>query len=156
VALAQRVGFEDAATLREIAIGAMLHDVGKSRIASDILTQNTPLTDQQWEIMKLHPTYGYEMVRAVENVGEIALDIVLHHHEKLRGGGYPDKLSGRLISPFVRLVSICDAFDALTTERPHQEAMPSFKALSFMRTQIAEDFDADYFRAFVTMMGERL
>jgi HD-GYP domain-containing protein (c-di-GMP phosphodiesterase class II) len=72
----------------------------------------------------------------------------------MSGKGYPDGMSGNELSPFVRIVSIADVFDALTTERPHQKSKSSFAALSLMNTQISDDFDRDYFRAFVSLMGK--
>jgi len=153
VSLAQRSGHASSATLRELAIGALLHDVGKSRISPEILASSAALSERQWEEMRQHPVYGHEILSATGAVGEIALDIVLHHHEKRRGGGYPDNLSGDSISPFVRIVSIADVFDALTTNRPFQQAQKTFTALSIMRTRLAADLDPELFRAFVDMMG---
>lgn len=153
VALAQRSGEEDPATLRELAIGALLHDVGKSKVDPTILNCQGSLTSTQWEKMKLHPVHGYELLSPTGTISEIALDIVLHHHEKLRGAGYPDNLSGNAISRFVRIVTIADIFDALTTDRPFQKARTTFAALSFMRSQVANDLDSDLFRVFVSMMG---
>ena len=154
IALAQRAGFTDSASLQEMATGALLHDVGKSKIDAAILESSNALSLKEWEILKKHPQYGHEMLSATGSLGEIALDIVLHHHEKARGGGYPDGLRGDLISPFVRLVTIADVFDALTTERTFQKARSSFSALSLMRKQIAMDLDVDFFRLFVLMMGQ--
>lgn len=153
VSLAQRSGFGSPATLRELAIGALLHDVGKSRIDHEILVADGTLSERQWEEMKLHPRYGYDILASTGAVGEIALDIVLHHHEKRRGGGYPDNIDGDTLSPFVRIVSIADIFDALTTNRSFQRARKSFPALSIMRTKLANDLDPDLFRVFVDMMG---
>jgi len=103
--------------------------------------------------MKLHPVHGHELLSSTGTISEIALDIVLHHHEKIRGAGYPDNLKGSAISRFVRIVTISDIFDALTTDRPFQKARTTFAALSFMRSQVANDLDADLFRIFVSMMG---
>jgi len=153
VSLAQRTGHASPATLRELAIGALLHDVGKSRIDPQILASSAALSERQWDEMRKHPQYGHEILSATGTVGEIALDIVLHHHEKRRGGGYPDNLDGDSISPFVRIVSIADIFDALTTNRPFQQAQKTFTALSIMRTRLAADLDPELFRAFVDMMG---
>jgi HD-GYP domain-containing protein (c-di-GMP phosphodiesterase class II) len=153
VFLAQRAGYADPASLREIANGSLLHDVGKSKISPRILSSKEPLTRQEWEELERHPVYSYEILRETSCLGEIALDIVLHHHEKLSGGGYPDGLSGDSISPFVRIVTISDTFDALTTERPFQPACSSFVALNRMRLEMDADLDKDLFRAFVGMMG---
>jgi len=153
VALAQRAGYGDAATLRELATGALLHDVGKTRVDSAILESPGPLSLEQWDALKKHPAEGHDMLASTDSLGEVALDIVRHHHEKVRGGGYPDGLAGDRISPFVRIVTIADVFDALTTHRPFQRARASFNALSLMTTQLAVDLDRELFRLFVGMMG---
>ena len=153
VALAQRASENDPATLREVAMGALLHDIGKSKIDPEILNCRGSLTNEQWETMKRHPVDGYEMLSDTGAVGEIALDIVRHHHERLGGGGYPDNLKGNFISRFVRVISIVDVFDALTTDRLYQKARSSFAALNLMRLQVANDLDPDLFRTFVGMMG---
>jgi putative nucleotidyltransferase with HDIG domain len=153
VALAQRSGITDPALMRELAVGALLHDVGKSRIDPLILNSPESLSEDQWVIMKMHPKYGYDMLSQLGSVGEVALDIVLHHHERVRGGGYPNSLCGPAISDFVRIVSIADTFDALTTERPFQKAITSFNAISMMNTKYAGDFDSRLLRLFVSMMG---
>ena len=153
VALAQRAGYGHASTLRELASGALLHDVGKGKIDSVVLTSPNPLTESQWESMRRHPVYGYEMLAPTASLGEIALDVVLHHHENVNGDGYPDGLDPEMLSPFVRIVTIADCFDALTTERPFQKAYSTFDALSVMKEQIAFDLDPELFKIFVTMMG---
>lgn len=153
VALAQRAGFSDPATLRELAVGALLHDVGKSKIDSTILYKATPLTDHEWEIMKRHPALGHDILNEAGSIGEIALDIVLHHHEKFHGSGYPDNLTGTRISELVRIVTIADTFDAMTTDRPFQSARTSFTALSTMNIKHGADFDRSLLKVFVGMMG---
>jgi len=153
VALAMRSGVQDKAALRELANGALLHDVGKSRIAPEILNKTTGLTTAEWEIMKEVPRLGYEMMAATNCLGEIALDIILHHQERLSGHGYPDKLKDQEISRFVRIVSIADAFDALTSDRFHQKPRSSFEALQVMQRDMRHDLDPELFRTFVEMMG---
>lgn len=153
VALAEFSGYAASSTLREIALGALLHDVGKSRIDAAILNSPDALTAEEWSLMKQHPRFGYDMLVATRSVGEVALDIVLHHHENVRGDGYPDAIKGQGLSPFVRVVSIADVFDALTTDRPWQASRNSFEALSLMTSQIAVELDRDLFRSFVTLMG---
>ena len=153
IALAQRLGFTDAATLRELGMGAMVHDVGKSKVDPEILTSPEALTHGQWEIMKQHPQFGYDMLAATGSMGEIALDIVLHHHEKMNGAGYPDGLNAGRLSPLVRIVSIADVFDALTTDRCFQKSRTSFKALSMMNLLTNNELDRDLFKTFVSMMG---
>ena len=144
VSLALREGM-DVSTLRRYAMGSLLHDIGKSEIDSDILHCKGKLSDEQWRIMKLHPVYGCDIV----------LDVTRHHHEKLSGKGYPDGLKGDDVSTFVRISTIADIFDALTTRRPYKDAMPSFPALSLMKDEMLGDLDPELFRRFVMMVGSR-
>lgn len=155
VALAMRAGFSDAPTLRELANGALLHDIGMSRIDARLRNAPVSLTPDQWERVKRHPADGHEMLAETGNLGEVALDIVLHHHEKLNGQGYPHGLSNRELSPFVRIVSLANVFDALTTDRPHQPARKTFPALHVMQSEMRNEIDPDLFRMFVEMMGLR-
>ncbi len=153
VALAQCSGYTHPAMLREIAMGAMLHDVGKSKIDPAVLYSPNPLTEREWESVRRHPVYGHEMLLATGSVGEIALDIVLHHHENMNGDGYPDGLPAEEISPFARMVTIADCFDALTTVRPFQDSRSSFEALTLMKEQMSLDIDRALFKNFVALMG---
>ncbi|HIJ66351.1 MAG TPA: HD domain-containing protein [Candidatus Hydrogenedentes bacterium] len=153
VALAQRAYRLDFPTLLEFGQGALFHDVGKSMIDPLILNSRTRLSDEQWEIMKRHPVLGYDLLEKADGLGDIGLDIVRHHHEKISGKGYPDGLRGGSISPYVRMVAVADVFDALTTRRPHRQAMSSFKALKLMHEEMLADLDKELFTIFVKMMG---
>ncbi len=153
VALAMQAGYADHATLREIANGALLHDVGKSTLPKEMLDKNDELSELEWEQMREHPQTGYDMLHNTGSVGEIALDIVLHHHERLDGSGYPHGLSGKSISPFVRIVSLADIFDALTTDRFHQPAKTSFQALRTMQRRMLPQVDITLVRSFIEMLG---
>jgi HD-GYP domain-containing protein (c-di-GMP phosphodiesterase class II) len=153
IALAMRSGYIDPATLREVANGALLHDVGETTLPPDLKNKEGQLTSEEWKLMRAHPEEGVKLLQKTGCLGEIAQDIVLCHHEKLNGHGYPNKLKGDQISPFVRIVTIADIFDALTTERFHQKRMSSFEALKLMRETMRDELDMDLFRNFVTMMG---
>lgn len=152
IALCMRAGYVDPATLREVANGALLHDVGETLLNRKTLKKTGALTTAEWEEVKKHPEKGCEVLKKTGGLGEIALDIVLHHHEKLNGTGYPHGLKGDELSIFVRIVSIADIFDALTTERHHQKARSSFDALKLMGETMREELDTDLFRHFVSMM----
>lgn len=153
VTLAQRVGFTDPMLLQEFGEGILLHDIGKSMIDPSITNCKGKLSDEQWKAMRMHPVYGYDIMREHGNLTDNALDVVRHHHEKIRGGGYPDNLKGKQINPLVRISTIADIFDALTTRRSYKDAMGTFEALKIMRDEIDGDLDEDYFRAFVGMMA---
>lgn len=153
IALCMRAGYLDPATLREVANGALLHDVGETR---GTVNKSGALTPNEWEKVKRHPEVGRQILQKTGGLGEIALDIVLHHHEKLDGSGYPHGLRDDEISAFVRIVTIADIFDALTTERHHQKARSTFDALKLMGETMRSHLDMDLFRHFVSMMGANL
>ncbi|MBX3176252.1 MAG: HD domain-containing protein [Candidatus Hydrogenedentes bacterium] len=152
VSLAGRLGMP-AAEMDQFAHGALLHDIGKRRIDAGIVNAKGGLTDAQWEQMKQHPTHGYEILRAHGEASELALDVTRHHHEKLNGRGYPDGLAGEEISPWARITTIADIFDALTTKRSYKDAMDTFLALGFMKDKMWDEIDRDFFRVFVSMLA---
>ncbi len=150
--LAQRLG-HSADEIRIFGQGALLHDVGKSKISPDIVNARGKLTNEQWNEMRLHTVYGDEILREQGVTNPIILDVTRHHHEKLNGKGYPDGLKGDEISHWARICTIADIFDALTTRRSYKEAMNSFPGLQFMREHMSDEIDQQYFRAFVGLMG---
>ena len=155
VALAQRTCIDCLDELRAFGQAALLHDIGKCMVGEDVLQCTGPLDDDQWRRMKLHPVHGFEILADTGLLCDRGLKVVRHHHEKLCGGGYPDGIPGDRIGPWVRLTTICDIFDALTTRRPYKEALGTFPALTLMRDTMRDDLDGGYFQAFVKMMGER-
>jgi putative nucleotidyltransferase with HDIG domain len=153
LALAQRVGFDDREVLCEFGEGTLLHDVGKSQIDQSIVNSTTKLTFEEFEVIKQHPAIGYEILLEQGGLGDMALDVVRHHHEKMHGGGYPDDLRHNKLSPFVRMCTIADIFDALTTQRTYKDAMPTFEALKLMKTEMQRDVDPQLLEAFILLMG---
>ncbi len=153
MALALRLGYQDLTLLREFGEGTLLHDIGKGVIDPTIVNCTSGLTDAQWRILKRHPLYGYDLLDKPGGLGETGLDVVRHHHEKLSGRGYPDRLTRTRITPLARIIAITDCFDALTTRRPYRAEVSSFRALRIMKTEMADDLDPEYFRAFVMLMG---
>lgn len=153
VALAQRIGFKDSDTLRELGDGALLHDVGKSLVDPDLLNFPGIYNAEQLEKMKKHTVFGHTLLTEHGLISASALDVVRHHHEKLGGQGYPDGLDGDTITPFARICAIADVFDALTTTRTYKDAMDSFPALKLMNEEMLQGLDQEYFRIFVAMMG---
>ena len=153
VSLAQKVMKNDP-HLHDFGVGALLHDIGKSQISEDIINCKGKLSDEKWEEMRKHPVYTHEILTKQGNVGEIGIDVARHHHEKLGSGkGYPDGLKGAEITPYTRIVTIADIFDALTTKRSYKNAMETFPALKLMKEEIADDLDPEFFETFVKMMA---
>ena len=153
-ALAQRLGHSEE-ELRIFGQGALLHDIGKSLISPTIVNARGKLTDEQWQEMRMHTVYGYDILCEQGVKNEVILDVTRHHHEKLNGKGYPDSLKAGEISKWARMCTIADIFDALTTRRSYKEAMNSFPGLQFMKEHMSEEIDQQFFRAFVGLMGSR-
>lgn len=128
--------------LRELGLAAMLHDVGKLRISTDIFNKPGSLTDAEYEEIKLHTVYGEEML-AGEPALAGAAAIVRSHHERVDGAGYPDGRSGTEIPLASRIIAVCDAFDAMTHDRPHRAAMPIGMANAVLREHAGSQWDAN-------------
>lgn len=154
IALAQWLGYEDRTQLGEIGAGALLRDIGMTRIDRAIRENPGRLTVSEYEALKAHPVYSEQIMRGQGETSRIALDLARHHHEKVDGTGYPDRLAGDEIAATVRVLTIVDIFDALTTTRPYQRPLGSFDALQLMQTQMKGELDVDYLRAFIGMMGK--
>lgn len=120
--------------------GALLHDMGKIGIPDPILHKPAALTGEEWEIMRKHPQFVYDMLYAVEYLRP-ALDIPYCHHEKWDGSGYPRGLKGEDIPLAARLFAIVDVWDALTSDRPYRPAWSEVDALGYIREQSGKHFD---------------
>lgn len=153
LALAQRTSMVEPAALREFGNGALLRDVGMGQIDSRIVNDPGQLSVQDYEVLKQHPILGEETLRNLGGLSKMSLDIVRHHHEKMNGTGYPDALTKNEIHPLVRICSIGDIFNALTTHRSYRRAYSSFDALKIMSTEMRDELDTDYLRVFVELMG---
>jgi cyclic di-GMP phosphodiesterase len=119
-ALAKLVGVEDAATLDNIRKGALLHDIGKIAIPDAILKKPTRLSAAEWEKIKLHPVLGYGLIKEVKLVKEIG-NVILYHHERYDGTGYPRGLEKEAIPLEARVFALADALDAITSHRPYRK-----------------------------------
>lgn len=153
IGLAARAGLGSPKELSEFGTGALLRDLGMTQIPESIRDNAGKLTVSQFEQLKRHPEAGERMMRNLGVNSALAVDLVRHHHEKLDGTGYPDRLSGPDIHPLVRVLTIADVFDALTTTRTHQPAMTTFEALRLMKTQMRHELDQDILAVFIQMMG---
>ena len=109
--------------IRSIAMGAWLHDIGKLAIPDSVLLKPGPLTDSEWEIMRRHARIGYELVKSIAFLAGAA-EIVLTHHERFDGSGYPQKMKGGEIPFGARIFAVADTLDAMTSDRPYRAALP--------------------------------
>ncbi len=151
--MVKKVGIRDMGWVYNFSLGALLIDLGKANIDKNLLNQETPLNSAQWKIMRKHPVWSAETLKTHGIIDEVVLNIVLHHHEKLSGKGYPDEYRGNQIPKYVRIVTICEIFDALTTKRSYNNAADSFSALKMMQDKMSGDIDPDIFKVFVQMLS---
>lgn len=120
--------------------GALLHDIGKMGVPDRILLKPEPLSEQEWEIMRRHPTYAYELLFPISYLHP-ALDIPYYHHEKWDGTGYPRGLKGEEIPIAARIFAVADVWDALRSDRPYRQAWSEEKAFEYIREQAGKHFD---------------
>ncbi|MCC7054357.1 MAG: diguanylate cyclase [Gemmatimonadaceae bacterium] len=145
-ALARRAGVEED-MIFWFRIGALLHDVGKIVISSEILNKTDGLTPDEWDVMKLHPGAGADILREINFPYDVNA-IVRHHHENWDGTGYPDALGGERIPLWARIVCLADVYDALTSDRSYKQALPHEAAIEVMRNDVRRQFDPALFALF--------
>ncbi len=150
--LARRVGLSDA-HLVPIRRGALLHDIGKMGVPDQILLKPGPLTDDEWTLMRLHPTYAHEMLCPVDFLRP-ALDIPWCHHEKWDGTGYPRRLAGEEIPLAARLFAVADVWDALRSDRPYRAGWTEARIYDHLRSLSGTHFDPQAVAAFLEMMAD--
>lgn len=128
--------------------GAYLHDLGKVATPDAILHKPGRLSDEEWRTMRQHVTAGYRVAAQLEFLPRATLETVLHHHERWDGRGYPHGLQGAEIPLLARIFSVCDVYDALTSERPYKKAWSHEAALAEIRAQAGAQFDPQVVEAF--------
>ncbi len=151
VALAKQLGLDDTQT-RLCGLAGLLHDMGKVAMPTEVLNKPGKLTDAEFDIMRTHPTEGYKMLMASPGVDAVSLDVVLHHHEKMDGSGYPEKLQSDAISLHAKMGAVCDVYDAITSNRPYKRGWDPAESLRRM-AEWKGHFDPLVFQAFVKSMG---
>jgi putative nucleotidyltransferase with HDIG domain len=152
IALGRKLGLDEA-TLQQAGMAGLLHDIGKMGVPSEVLNKPGKLTDEEFVVVKRHPTQGWEILRAAGMSDEIALDVCLHHHERIDGRGYPEKLSGEQISLFARMGAVCDVYDAISSERCYKQPWPPGEAIKKMASWREGQFDDRVFQAFLKTVG---
>lgn len=135
--------------------GALLHDIGKIGIPEHILMKNGKLTDEEYEIIKSHPTLGHNMIKHVGDFHKNGiLDIILYHHERYDGKGYPTGLKGNQIPLFARIVAVADTFDAMTTKRVYREELNFEYTLGVIRENKGAQFDPEIVDIFLSLFEQ--
>ncbi|TXH88583.1 MAG: HD-GYP domain-containing protein [Rhodoferax sp.] len=152
VALAKQLGLDDEQT-RHAGTAGLLHDLGKALMPMDVLNKPGKLTDAEFAIIKKHPEEGHRMLLSGKNAPPVALDVCLHHHEKIDGSGYPEGLAGDQISLYARMGAVCDVYDAITSNRPYKAGWDPAESLRKMAEWSKGHFDPSIFQAFVKSLG---
>jgi len=153
MAVADRLGI-DALTKRNVEFGALLHDVGKIRVPKEIIRKPGRLTEAEWAIVRQHTIFGEEMLRRVGGTLSSVGKVVRHSHERWDGTGYPDGLEGERIPIEARIVCACDAFNAMTTNRPYRPAMALTEAEQELRRCSGSQFDPEVVAALLSELQE--
>nr|WP_257626517.1 MULTISPECIES: HD-GYP domain-containing protein [Janthinobacterium] len=151
-ALARELGLAPE-QVRSAGLAGLLHDIGKMAVPTAILNKPGSLSEAEFSSVRAHPAAGHRMLREVGEIDPVALDVCLHHHEKLDGSGYPEGLRGEEISLFARMGAICDVYDAITSNRPYKQGWCPADSLRRMAAWRGGHLDAQLFAAFVKCLG---
>lgn len=135
-------------TILKLGVGALLHDIGKTKIRESILKKQDKLSFAEYEEMKLHAAYGYEILKNINGISEESAIIALNHHEKFDGTGYPSRLTGNNIDFLSQIVSVCDVYDALINVRSYKRGFKPNDAFDFILSKTGTYFNIDVVKAF--------
>jgi len=148
--LAREALLEDRKVI-QVTIAALLHDLGKLEIPTELLNKPGPLSDDEWQTVRRHPELGMDVIKQIKPFEELAT-IVLHHHERYDGRGYPNGLAGEAIPLEARIIAIADAYDAMTTYRTYRPGRSSDAALFEIEREAGFQFDPDLVRLFCKIL----
>ncbi|MBN2140276.1 MAG: HD domain-containing protein [Desulfovibrionaceae bacterium] len=153
LAVLQNMPDMDRQLLLDCGMGALLHDIGKTEVPVEILNKPPEdLSDQEWETVKTHPPKGMRICSSLD-LSSAAIGCILFHHEKMDGSGYPGGLKGEEIPLEVRALSVCNVYDALTTDRPFAKALAPFEALKVMKEEMPGAFDNRFYKRLVFVLN---
>lgn len=139
--------------LELLGLGALLHDIGKMYVPDEVLNKPGKLTRDEFEIIKRHPVDGHRLLVSKDDMPQVSLDIVLHHHERTDGTGYPAGLTDAQIHKLVKMASIVDVYDAITSDRCYHDGMSPYEGLKNMYNWIEGNFDPESMQQFIKCLG---
>lgn len=148
VILGMALGLDDM-KLRDLGIGALMHDVGKTKIPNEILNKRDKLTEEEIEIIKKHPEAGFEVLRKCDTLNRNSVNVALGHHERYDGSGYPFGLLNNQIHYFSKIVSVVDAFDAMNSDRVYRSGMETSKVVKYLEMMSNKLFDGEIVKKFI-------
>ena len=152
IALARQLGLGET-EVRSAGVAGLLHDVGKMLVPLEVLNKPGRLTDSEFALVKDHPAKGHTFLVDSHNIDPMALDVCLHHHEKVDGTGYPKKLKGDAISLAAKMGAVCDVYDAITSNRPYKSGWDPSESMRQMGLWASGHFDLPVFQAFAKTLG---
>ena len=138
----------DELKLRDLGVGALLHDVGKMKVPPEVLNKPDKLTKDEWETIKKHTVWGFEMLRHQEELSLLSSHIAFQHHERCDGLGYPRGLSEELTIPFAKVVGIADVYDAITADRSYRKRFLPHEAMEIIQSVSGKQFDPGLVKKF--------
>ncbi len=139
--------------LRELTLSGMLCDLGKIKISTKLLNKKEKLTNEEFEQLKKHVLFSYELIKRNKRISKKVKDAVLHHHERIDGSGYPKGLKGEDISVFSRIIAIADVYNALTSKRPYRDKKTPFEAIKVLEEQYMDKLDPGILYVFLNRVG---
>ncbi len=139
--------------IERLSYGYFLHDIGKSKVPLSIIRKRGKLNQEEWDIMKKHPEWGYSILMETGHLTDEAAYISMQHHERPDGSGYP--CGTKEIHPFARICTIADIYDALTSIRPYKNAMKPFDALTIIKNEALTEFDQSLLKNLIRLLGPK-
>ena len=152
VSLARQLGLDEK-EVREAGMAGLMHDLGKAVMPMAVLNKPGKLTDDEFDVIKSHPVEGHRLLLEGKSASAIVLDVCLHHHEKVDGSGYPDRLTGDAISIFAKMGAVCDVYDAITSNRPYKAGWDPAESIRKMTEWSKDHYDERVFQAFIKSIG---
>lgn len=153
IILARKIGMQDEEELQEVGIAGLLHDIGKIRVDRNIINKPGKLDEDEWEEMKRHSEFGFEILKDNPDISMRSKKAVLYHHEDKNGQGYPHQIPWNQVDIMAKIVAISDTYNALTTDRTYSKAREPFEALMLIKDKLMHKIDDQLLEAMIKVFG---
>ncbi len=151
VSLSRQLGLDDEAC-RQAGLAGLVHDIGKAAMPLAVLNKPGKLSEQEFAVMRGHPRAGHDLLAGSPDATPAMLDVALHHHERIDGAGYPERLAGEALTRLARMGAVCDVYDAITSDRPYKAGWDPAESIARMASWKGH-FDEAIFKSFVRGLG---